>query len=86
MGSVEQPVLLLPKSALPGPSTSLEWQPTRYLSDPQPPPVDDAKVQEQELANARQLLDGKQVKKTRPRRTVDYNSGMGRWILVSFIS
>lgn len=37
----------------------------------------------QELeANARQFADGKPVKKTRPRRTVDYNGGLGRWTLV----
>ena len=40
-------------------------------------------MQEQELANARQVMDGKMIKKTRPRRTVDYNGGMGRWVLVS---
>ena len=32
---------------------------------------------------ARQLADGKPVKKVRPRRTVDYGGAMGRWILVS---
>jgi hypothetical protein len=37
---------------------------------------------EAELANARQMIDGKLIKKTRPRRTVDYNGGMGRWLLV----
>ncbi|KAI6106491.1 hypothetical protein EV401DRAFT_2008551, partial [Pisolithus croceorrhizus] len=34
------------------------------------------------MATARQLADGKAVKKTRPRRTVDYNGGMGRWALL----
>ncbi|KNZ79943.1 Polyadenylation factor subunit 2 [Termitomyces sp. J132] len=28
------------------------------------------------------MLDGKLIKKTRPRRTVDYNGGMGRWTLL----
>lgn len=77
--------ILLPASAIPKPSPSLyhEWKPQKYLSEPQPPPQDDGKVIEQEMANARQMLDGKIIKKTRPRRTVDYNGGMGRWALVS---
>ncbi|KAF8431845.1 WD40-repeat-containing domain protein [Boletus edulis BED1] len=75
--------VLLPPSSLPRPShPTLEWTPKRYLTGPQPPPVDDAKVIEQELAAARQLADGKAVKKTRPRRTVDFNGGMGRWALL----
>ncbi|KAK0448275.1 WD40-repeat-containing domain protein [Desarmillaria tabescens] len=61
--------ILLPKSALPQPNTF-------YLC--KPPPVDDAKVQEQELANSRQMLDGKIIKKTRPRKTVDYYGGMAQ--------
>lgn len=77
--------LLLPPSLIPksAPNT-IQWTPKKYLTDPQPPPIDDAKAQEQELlaANARQFLDGKLVKKTRPRKTVDYNGGMGRWALV----
>ncbi|EKM83138.1 hypothetical protein AGABI1DRAFT_111633 [Agaricus bisporus var. burnettii JB137-S8] len=28
------------------------------------------------------MIDGKLIKKTRPRRTVDYNGGMGRWALL----
>ena len=75
--------VLLPPNSLPRPShSSSEWTPKRFLTAPQPPPVDDAKVVEQELAAARQLADGKSVKKTRPRRTVDFNGGMGRWALV----
>ncbi|KAF8553755.1 WD40 repeat-like protein [Imleria badia] len=75
--------VLLPSNSLPRPShPTLEWTPKRYLTGPQPPPVDDAKVLEQELAAARQLADGKAVKKTRPRRTVDFNGGMGRWALL----
>jgi len=75
--------VLLPSNSLPRPlHPTLEWTPKRYLTGPQPPPVDDAKVLEQELAAARQLADGKAVKKTRPRRTVDFNGGMGRWTLV----
>ena len=75
--------VLLPSNSLPRPShPTLEWTPKRYLTGPQPPPVDDTKVVEQEMAAARQLADGKAVKKTRPRRTVDFNGGMGRWALV----
>ncbi|EIW85562.1 WD40 repeat-like protein [Coniophora puteana RWD-64-598 SS2] len=74
--------LLLPPSAL-APSTPkdcAEWVPTQHLSEPQPPPVDDVRIMEMELAAARQLADGKTVKKTRPRRTVDFNGTMGKWI------
>ena len=62
------------------PFAHLEWQPKRYLTDPQPPSNEDARLQEEFIA--KQALEGKIVKKTRPRRTVDYNGGMGRWILV----
>ncbi|KAI6009494.1 WD40-repeat-containing domain protein [Pisolithus orientalis] len=75
--------LLLPPTAIPRPPPwEHEWTPKRYLTGPQPPPVDDARILEQEMATARQLADGKAVKKTRPRRTVDYNGGMGRWALL----
>lgn len=76
-------ITLLPASAVPQPSIYDEWRPQRYLSEPEPPPQDDTKVIEQEMASARQMLDGKTVKKTRPRRTVDYNGPMGRWALVN---
>jgi len=59
-----------------------EWKPQRYLQTPQPPVVDDQRIHDLELAVQRQLLDGKALKKTRPRRTVDYAGGMGRWALV----
>ncbi|KAH9057690.1 WD40-repeat-containing domain protein [Lactarius vividus] len=58
-----------------------EWKPQRYLQPPQPPIVDDQRIHDLELAVQRQLLDGKALKKTRPRRTVDYAGGMGRWAL-----
>lgn len=77
--------LLLPQKAIPTPNNGshVEWTPKRYMSEPQPPPMDDMKIQELEMAAARQMMDGKIVKKTRPRRTVDYNGGLGRWALVS---
>ena len=55
----------------------------RHLQPPQPPVIDDQRIQDLELAVQRQVLDGKCLKKTRPRRTVDYAEGMGRWSLVS---
>lgn len=72
--------VLLPSSALPRTSLS-DWRPTRHEAPPQPPPADEQRT-EIALAAARQLLDGKALKKTRPRRTVDYTGAMGRWILV----
>lgn len=75
--------VLLPAKSIPKPHalSHLEWTPKRYLSEPQPPSNEDARLQEEFIA--KQLLEGKVVKKTRPRRTVDYNGGMGRWALVS---
>ncbi|KAJ3975700.1 WD40-repeat-containing domain protein [Lentinula raphanica] len=71
---------LLPTKVLPAKHSipHIEWTPTRYKDPPQPPPTDD-RAQEQELAYAKQFMDGKMIKKTRPRRTVDFNGGMGRW-------
>jgi hypothetical protein len=76
--------VLLPATSVPRPPATphLEWIPQKFMSAPQPPPNDDTKTQEQEMAAARQVVDGKIMKKTRPRRTVDYNGGMGRWALV----
>ncbi|KAF8227353.1 WD40 repeat-like protein [Tricholoma matsutake] len=73
--------VLLPDKAIPCPTSTsnLEWTPKKYLSPPQPPPTDEGKIQD---GDARQMLDGKLIKKTRPRRTVDYNGGMGRWALM----
>ncbi|KAL0947622.1 hypothetical protein HGRIS_013711 [Hohenbuehelia grisea] len=76
--------LLLPPQALPPKHkvAHTEWKPQKYLTEPQPPPLDDMKIQEQELLNSRQPIDGKLIKKTKPRRTVDFNGGMGRWMLM----
>ena len=75
------------------------WQPKNYLSSPQPPPQDEnaisklAELQSSLGAGAGSgagvnpaLLDGKILKKTRPRRTVDYNGGLGRLMLVCFFN
>jgi polyadenylation factor subunit 2 len=83
MSTANLPLLLpqdLIKASAParGPS---EWRPTRYLQPPQPPPPDENRL-DMELAVARQMVDGKVLKKTRPRRTVDHSGGMGRWNLV----
>jgi polyadenylation factor subunit 2 len=77
--------LLLPASVL-APKSGFdpqEWKPSRYRQAPQPPPTDDSKQHDIEMAAARQLVDGKAFKKVRPRRTVDYFAGVGRWTLVS---
>lgn len=77
--------LLLPASVLGAKSEPdpQEWKPSKYLHAPQPPPTDDSKQHDLEMAAARQLVDGKAFKKVRPRRTVDYFAGVGRWTLVS---
>lgn len=73
---------LLPQDVLPKSSASdAEWRPTAHFQAPQPPPPDEHR-QDIAMAAARQLIDGKALKKTRPRRTVDYGGSMGRWILV----
>ncbi|KAJ7577550.1 WD40-repeat-containing domain protein [Mycena floridula] len=75
--------LLLPESSLPRHSSNgrSEWKPRQFLSPPEAPPMmEDVKMTEAE-AISRQFADGKLIKKTRPRKTVDYNGGMGRWNL-----
>ncbi|KAN0109792.1 WD40-repeat-containing domain protein [Russula decolorans] len=63
-------------------TNSSAWEPKRHLQPPQPPVIDDQRIHDLELAVQRQLLDGKALKKTRPRRTVDYAGAMGRWALL----
>ncbi|KAI0035021.1 WD40-repeat-containing domain protein [Vararia minispora EC-137] len=76
--------LLLPQdlakaiTSEPGPS---EWRPKCYLQSPQPAPPDENRL-DLEQAVARQVVDGKVLKKTRPRRTVDHSGAMGRWNLM----
>lgn len=71
---------LLPAHRAPPTPHPHEWTPSRYISEPSPPPVEEGKIFE---VDPRTTTDGKMFKKTRPRRTVDYNGGMGRWINVS---
>ncbi|KAG7093587.1 hypothetical protein E1B28_007253 [Marasmius oreades] len=78
--------LLLPPNSITSTRSPREWTPKAYRQPPQPPPTDDSKTQELELAYARQFMDGKVIKKTRPRRTVDYNGGLGRWFLLRKLS
>ncbi|TFY58670.1 hypothetical protein EVJ58_g6274 [Rhodofomes roseus] len=75
--------VLLPRKVLP--RTELlprEWSPKADLTTTNPPPPDDARTHDQEMAMARQLMDGKTVKKVRPRRTVDYGGPLGGWALL----
>lgn len=81
--SVSDPLpVLLPPTAVANPS-EFEWRPQRDLDIPVPAPPEDARTHDQEMAMARQAMDGKVVKKVRPRRTVDYGGPLGRWTLVS---
>ena len=64
-------------------SSDNDWVPTRYKLPPGPPPMDEHR-QDIAIAAARQLIDGKALKKTRPRRTVDYGGAMGHWIMVGY--
>ncbi|KAI0062055.1 WD40 repeat-like protein [Artomyces pyxidatus] len=76
--------LLLPQNTVQSSKESAypEWTPKKFLQPPQPPPTDETRIHDMEMAVARQMLDGKALKKTRPRRTVDYGGGMGRWTLL----
>ena len=81
MSTAQPPLLLPPEYILPDPNPE-EWAPAKLFEEPAPPPVDNDKIRELELAAQRQLLDGKALKKTRPRRTVDYTGGVGKFALV----
>lgn len=76
--------VLLPQKRQRSPSR-YEWTPRKDLTIPYPPTADESRTQDQEMAAARQLMDGKPVKKVRPRRTVDYGGSMGRWNMVSLL-
>ncbi|KAF7319937.1 WD-REPEATS-REGION domain-containing protein [Mycena kentingensis (nom. inval.)] len=77
------PILLAP-SAIPRPPSvpHIEWKPSKYLTEPLPPPTDETMRMQELEAAARAFADGKPIKKTRPRRTVDYNGPLGRWTLL----
>lgn len=73
--------VLLPSWSVPQQDEGkLGWKPQRNPEIPNPPPPEDPRALEMDMA--RQLADGKPVKKVRPRRTVDYGGAMGRWTLV----
>ncbi|PIL33001.1 transporter [Ganoderma sinense ZZ0214-1] len=81
MASADPLPLLLPARYIPSQDASkIGWTPKRDLEVPNQPPPEDPRALEMDMA--RQLADGKPVKKVRPRRTVDYGGAMGRWILL----
>jgi hypothetical protein len=58
------------------------WSPSKHKLPPEPPPPPPEMPISQEMAAA-QGIDGKLLlKKTKPRRTVDYFGPMGRWLYV----
>lgn len=58
------------------------WSPSKHKLPPEPPPPPPEMPISQEMAAA-QGIDGKLLlKKTKPRRTVDYFGPMGRWFYV----
>ena len=75
------PLLLPARSLPPQDEGKIGWKPQRNLEIPNAAPPEDPKALEMDMA--RQMADGKPVKKVRPRRTVDYGGSMGRWALVS---
>ncbi|KAG8860603.1 pre-mRNA cleavage and polyadenylation factor (CPF) complex subunit [Serendipita sp. 411] len=57
------------------------WRPTKHLSKPEPPPPPPDVNPAIEAAAMAAGMDGKTLlKKTKPRRTVDYFGPMGRWL------
>ncbi|KZV70788.1 WD40 repeat-like protein [Peniophora sp. CONT] len=82
MSTAALPILLPPgllkTESEAGPS---EWKPKRYLQRPTPPPPDENRL-DMEAAVERGQVDAKALKKLRPRRTVDYAGGIGRWNLL----
>jgi polyadenylation factor subunit 2 len=73
--------LLLPKSDIPAHHPG-SWKATRHLKAPEPQFHDDSKALEMEAAAIKQGIDTRPFKKVRPRRTVDYMAGVGRWNMV----
>ena len=57
----------------------MTWTPKCDLDVPVPAPTGDTRTHDQEIAVARQAIDGK---KARP-RTKEYGGPLGRWTLVS---
>ncbi|KAG8835942.1 pre-mRNA cleavage and polyadenylation factor (CPF) complex subunit [Serendipita sp. 399] len=63
------------------------WKPTKHLSKPEPPPPLPDVSPAIEAAAMAAGMDGKTLlKKTKPRRTVDYFAPMGRWLWASISS
>jgi len=73
--------LLIPAKQLLGVPDDV-WSPSKHMLPPEPPPPPPEMPISQEMAAA-QGIDGKLLlKKTKPRRTVDYFGPMGRWLYV----
>ncbi|KIO28139.1 hypothetical protein M407DRAFT_22615 [Tulasnella calospora MUT 4182] len=54
------------------------WRPSNYLEDPQPPGPDLERLAQEEAAQ-KAGMDPRAIKKVKPRKTVDYHGGIGRW-------
>lgn len=83
---------LPPRHGEPSKPTS-SWKPTRYREPTQPPPDERIKKEQYDAALAASELwgggvdfAGRPPKLLKPRRTVDYMSGVGRYVTVSAVS
>lgn len=81
MGERDSIPILLPKSDIPVHHPG-SWRATKHLKPPEPQLPDDTKAMEMEAAAIKQGIDTRPFKKVRPRRTVDYMGGVGRWNLI----
>ncbi|KAG8985415.1 pre-mRNA cleavage and polyadenylation factor (CPF) complex subunit, partial [Tulasnella sp. 427] len=54
------------------------WRPSKYLEEPQPPGPDLERLAQEEAAQ-KAGMDPRAIKKVKPRKTVDYHGGIGRW-------
>ena len=80
MAGRDVPLLIPAKHLLDTPDDV--WSPSKHKLPPEPPPPPPEMPISQEMAAA-QGIDGKLLlKKTKPRRTVDYFGPMGRWLYV----
>ncbi|KAG8967051.1 pre-mRNA cleavage and polyadenylation factor (CPF) complex subunit [Tulasnella sp. 419] len=71
--------VLLPTTNLKPPEGA--WKPNMFEEDPRPPPPDIERQQQEEAAQ-KLGMDGKAIKKAKPRRTVDYGGELGRWAMI----
>lgn len=59
------------------------WRPSKYLEEPEPPGPDLERLAQEEAAQ-KAGMDPRAIKKVKPRKTVDYHGGIGRWNDVRF--